>query len=151
MIKPINHVNKKGQNAMKLVFTIVILISLTGCASSNIPGLSGISFRKDIIEHKDWPEETLEAFKNAKFAIGMTQEQIFILRGSPTSWSRHVISGDEYDVWFYHAISPGTQPHDTFSFKNKRLTGYSYRGELVTESGSEDLRDYATWKEDYIK
>lgn len=136
---------------MKNFLLIFCFLFLTGCATSNIPGLSGSSFRKEIAEHKDWPEETLDAFKNAKFAIGMTQEQIFILRGSPTSWSRHIISGDEYDVWFYHAISPGTSPHDTFSFKNKLLTGYSYRGDLITENGSEDLRDYTTWKEDYIK
>ncbi len=146
-----NRVNKKGPNMIKSIFAIIILISMTGCASSNLPGVSGPIFRQEISQHKDWPIETIESFNDGKVMIGMTKEQVFILRGSPGFWSNFLTGNDVIDIWHYDGILPGKNPYNAFSFKNDKLTSYSYGGKLFTSSKTVDVRDYEISKENYIK
>jgi len=53
------NLNRKAVDMQRKLLLVFCLLFLTGCASSNTPGISGPLFRQDISQHKDWPEDYL--------------------------------------------------------------------------------------------
>ena len=99
---------------MKILFAILICITLCGCASVPIPIV----------------------FNHAKISIGMTKKQLMKEYGAPNSWSRQVINGKTYEAWYYYDFS------ETYDFVDNALAGYSSRSVYHSENNTEDVRNY---------
>jgi len=100
---------------MKILFAILICISLCGCASLPMPIISN----------------------HPKIDIGMTKEKLMKEYGAPNFWNRQVINGKTYEAWYYYNFS------ETYDFVDNALTGYSSRSVYHSANGIEDVRNYS--------
>ena len=120
----------------RTIFALSVLLLLPGCSS---PALTTGSRLRLISSHPEWPQATIEQYKNGRLSIGMTKSQVFTLTVSPNWWSRFEINGDVYESWNY---ASGCGFADTIDFKNDLVIGYSHAGKYYSQKSTTDLTNY---------
>jgi outer membrane protein assembly factor BamE (lipoprotein component of BamABCDE complex) len=106
----------------KLIYSLFgLILFVSGCTAA-----TAISKNRESLIKKDWPQDTIEDFRQGVIEIGMTKEQVFYLLGSPYYWTRYELQEGIFESWFY--ASP-EQTKKMFvascDFKNDILIGYS--------------------------
>lgn len=117
----------------KLIFLVFVVITISGCAT---PGMVGSSFRKKMLNERNFPETTREDFIKGNIKLGMTKEQVLWIKGSPSYWTRYPTSSGVFESWSYHTTC------DSYDFKDDKLIGYSTRGKYVGDNFVEDVRNF---------